>query len=420
MKVAIDIVKNNLLPKLENDTNFNNNKINASFWENFTLALLDFETDAKPIYAAVYGLELENAEKIISKLPLIYADFIKELAENYVIGNDDAATIHLLQTKNATFETEVNYFKNLEKAIKNVERKRLKSELPVSYEKLTFELPEEAIEMAIKKKGREALKEKMNVWDEELDEVDAVLSETNYSNQSNLSVFTEKNVFENKAFTRASKVISLSWIKYAAAACILITAGVFYFKSSESKTEPGSNDVVKTIDIENDSVKIIKNPELIITNTLEELAYTTTVRKDTVLSPTSSLGFAATKKVNVIEIQYKDASLMMSKLNDKIKEGIVISKKTGNDSLVNAFKTKLRSIQTQQGKYEFDGKQLTIYSGPPKENNLILTTDIKTHFIKIGEFYYKLQMTKTPISLNKVTEADIIDQLDKIVFDNDK
>jgi len=420
MKVAINIVKSNLLPKLENDNNYNNGKLNESFWENFTLALLDFETDAKPIYAAVYGLELENAEKVISKLPPIYTAFIEELAENYVIGNEDAATMHLLQTKNATFEAEVHYFKNLEKAIKNVERKRLKSELPSSYEKLTFELPEEDIEMAIKKKGREALKEKMNVWDEELEEADTVLAETNYSKQSSLSVFPEKNVFENKTFTPATKVISLSWIKYAAAACILITAGVFYFKSSESKTEPDLNKMVKTIDDENDSVKIIKNPELIITNTLEELAYTTTVSKDTVLAPIGALGFAGTNNTNLIEISYKDASIMISKLNNKIKEEIINSKKTGNDSQVNALKTQLRSVQIQQGKYEFDGKQLILYSSPEKENSLLLTTDGKSYFLKKADVYYQLQMTKTPLQLDKISHSEIIDQLDKIVFDNDK
>ena len=78
--------------------NFDNNKINESFWKNITLALLDFEMDAKPSYAAIYSLELENAENIISKLPLIYADFIKELAESYVLGSTSDATIHLLQT----------------------------------------------------------------------------------------------------------------------------------------------------------------------------------------------------------------------------------------------------------------------------------------------------------------------------------
>lgn len=420
MKVAINIIKNLLLPKLKKDSNFDNIKMNASFWETFARSLLDFEKDAKPIYAAIYGLELENAEKVISKLPVIYTAFIKELTENYVIGNEDAATNHLLHTKNATFEAEVHYFKNLEKAIKNVERKRLKSELPDSYEKLTFELPEEDIEMAIKKKGREALKEKMNVWDEELVEADAVMAETNYSKQSNLSVFPKKNVFENKALSPAPKVISLSWIKYAAAACILITVGVFYFKSPESKTAPSLDKIIESIDNENDSVKIIKNPELIITNTLEELAYTTTVRKDTVLAPIGALGFAGTNNTNLIEISYKDASIMISKLNNKIKEEIINSKKTGNDSQVNALKTQLRSVQIQQGKYEFDGKQLILYSSPEKENRLLLTTDGKTHFLKSGNLYYKLQMTKTPLLLNKISDPDIIDQLDKIVFDNDK
>jgi hypothetical protein len=359
MELAIDIVKSILLPKLEKDTNFDSNKTDATFWESFAIALLDFKKDDTKCKTAIYSLELNNPERIISKLPNIYNTYVKELAENYVLGNESEAIESLLKANNQVFEEEVRFLSNLENVIIDMERQRIIEELPTAYESLDKEL------------------------------------------------------------NKKKPIVIPLWIKYAAAACILITAGVFYFKSPESPTSPNSNGVVKTDDKENDSIKKVKNPERILDNTMEELAYTTTVRKDTVLSPTSSLGFAATKKVNVIEIQYKDASLMLSKINDKIKEEIVISKKTGNDSIVNAFKTKLRSIQTQQGKYEFDGKQLILYSNPEKENILLLTTDSKTHFIKMGDFYYKLQMTKTPIFLNKISDPDIIDQLDKIVFDND-
>ena len=58
MKLAIDIVQSLLLPKLEKDASFNANQTNIAFWEKFTTSFLDFEKDAKPVYAAIYSLGL--------------------------------------------------------------------------------------------------------------------------------------------------------------------------------------------------------------------------------------------------------------------------------------------------------------------------------------------------------------------------
>ena len=80
MKLAIDIVQSFLLPKLKKDASFDANQMNIAFWETFTNAFLDFEKDAKPVYASIYSLELKDAEKIISKLDTVYISFIKELA----------------------------------------------------------------------------------------------------------------------------------------------------------------------------------------------------------------------------------------------------------------------------------------------------------------------------------------------------
>ena len=86
MELAVNILKNILLPQLDKDFNFDSTKINNSFLDTISLALIAFENDAKPIYTIIYSLELEDVEKIISKLPLIYSTIIKELAEQYVLG----------------------------------------------------------------------------------------------------------------------------------------------------------------------------------------------------------------------------------------------------------------------------------------------------------------------------------------------
>lgn len=152
MKTAIVLVQNMLLPKLEKDSKFSQEKVSSAFWEKFTTDLLHFEEDAKPLYASIYSLELDNPEKIIDKLPNIYSEFLKELAESYVLEEHSQATDYLLKTNNATFAKEIDFLKTIQQAIKSVERKRIKADLPTSYERLTFELSETDLANATKKK----------------------------------------------------------------------------------------------------------------------------------------------------------------------------------------------------------------------------------------------------------------------------
>ena len=100
MELAIDIVKSILLPKLEKDTNFDSNITDATFWESFATALLDFEKDDTTCKTAISNLGLNNPERIISKLPNIYNSYVNELAENFVLGNESEAIGSLLKSKN--------------------------------------------------------------------------------------------------------------------------------------------------------------------------------------------------------------------------------------------------------------------------------------------------------------------------------
>lgn len=208
MKTTIHILQNIILPELEKDSTFEIQKTNAIFWTNITNDFLHFEQDAKPVYAIIYGLELDNPEKIISKLTNFFETLIKALAENYVLGETSEAYDYLLQSNNETFSKEVAFLKNLQQAVKSVERKRIKADLPNSYERLTFEISDSDFENVIKKKEREDLKEKMKGWDAELEKQESVPVVAMLAN-------------ENKD-KKQTKVISLSWMKYASIAAILI------------------------------------------------------------------------------------------------------------------------------------------------------------------------------------------------------
>ena len=103
MELAIDLLKNILIPQLEKDFNFESTKINDSFLDTISMALITFENDAKPLYTIIYSLELEDTEKIISKIPVMYSTYIKELAEQSVLGYKNTLIDKLIENKNETF-----------------------------------------------------------------------------------------------------------------------------------------------------------------------------------------------------------------------------------------------------------------------------------------------------------------------------
>ncbi|MDI5899075.1 GldM family protein [Flavobacterium yafengii] len=224
------VIKNILLPKLEKDPQFSEKKVDSFIWEKLVYDILHFEEDAKPLYASIYSLELDNPEKIINKLPNIYSQFLKVLAENYDLGQTSDATNYLLETNNVVFLKEVQFLQTMQQAIKSVERKRIKAHLPKSYERLTFELSETEIVNATKQKGREDLRVKMQQWNKELEGTDIVHSEKNDSGTSDQMTPSNNCEVDIKSILKDPKIISLSWLKHFIAVCIILSLSIYNFK----------------------------------------------------------------------------------------------------------------------------------------------------------------------------------------------
>lgn len=359
MKLANVIVQSLLLPKLEKDVRFDANQTSIAFWGTFTTALLDFEKDSKPVYAAIYSLGLKDVEKIISKLDTVYISLVKELAENHVLGIASDAIDYLIASKNYTFEKEVKFYTDLKNAITKVERKRIKKELPTGFEKFTFEIDDAIITNVLKKKSREDLKKKMAGWDEEI-------------------IASEEPPVNSIAPKKDTKVISLSWIKYAAAACLVLGLGVWFFRQSNQVLPEVENNVVSTDTTSVIQPKSIKAPS-------EVIADNTKVIEKQVQYP-SDLGFTNTTSSKIIKIYLKDASKNVSK----------------------------------QHCYKFDGTNLVVYSKDLKTQYSILSLDDKVYYLKKEADYYQLYLIKTPQQFKIVTDITIIEQLEKTSFDNEK
>ena len=387
------IIKNILLPKLKKDSKYSDEKVGASFWKNFSTVLVRFEENAQPLYTAIYSLELGNPEQIIDKLPKIYAQFLKELAECYVLGQTSEATDYLVKTNNKTFLKEVQFLKTMQQAIKSVERKRIKTELPQSYARLTFELSETEIANAIKKKAREELKKKMKLWDAELEDGVPVISMANL----------EDEITSDK--TR-SKVISLSWMKYAAAASIIIAAGIFYFKNTGTPEIPVENSVV---------IKEKKNnqPQLhpTVTETIALASIETTSSTVTVLQP-ESLGFSSDKKVK-ITINFKDATKRILSLENALRQS-----RTTDPKIFGQYKVELIQLKRQKDNYVFDGQIMTLFNKKAATDYAVMQTEEQLYYLKTGDEYYNLKVSNSPMVLEKVVSTTILETLEKIHFEN--
>jgi hypothetical protein len=400
MKKSIEIVKTLLIPKLEKDIYFHRLTLKDAFWEYFTLSFLNYENDAKPAYKLIYALQLENPEIIFDKLPYIYSKLVKELAESYVLGEPSEAKDYLLKTNNITFAKEIDFLKTMQQAIKSVERKRIKAELPTSYERLSFELSETDLANATKKKGREDLKEKMKQWDEELK-----------SKREPTIFYSLGN--ETKSVQK-SKVISLSWIKYAAAACIIITAGTLYFKFAQTDvnrfSQPTENTVVAT-DAKKDSTQPQKNTPVKEGIVLAEIE---TVSEKVIVQQSESIGFSSTEKPK-ITISYKDARQRIISLE----KYIATLSSTKEPATLAKYKSELYYLKKSNDNYIFDGKILTLFSKFNPKQDAVLVTDDQNYFLKKGNVYYNLKITKVSIPLEKVTNATTLELVEKITFENE-
>lgn len=397
MVKSIEIVKSLLIPKLEKDIFFQRIKFKDAFWETFILSFLNYENDAKPTYELIYALQLNDSEKIFDKLPNIYSKLVKELAENYVLGNHDNATNHLFQSKNKTFLAHVSFLQAMQQGIKKVERQNIKSNLPKSYERLTFELSDNEMTNAAKKIGREELRVKFKNWDNEL--------------KPENERFVLYSLGNEKKMELQQKVISLAWVKYAVAACLVLASGIWIFRYSNSDIVPSDNGVVtKEKDTTTVSPKIIESP-------VEAVAYETNIKKKYVQYQ-SELGFTNTTKSKVVTIYLKDASRSITKLENELTNELTGA--AGDGPKYKALKRQLELLLSQQGNYEFDGSRLIIYTKDLKLSCSVLSIDNKVYYLKIDSNYYHLYFTKLPLKFTLLKDQKLIEQLEKTSFENEE
>ena len=416
MNTTSTIVKNLIVPLVIKFSKGDVASLPDDFWYQFANDFIHYEIDATPTYKSLYKLELQNPEDVFEKLPQAYSNFINELAEEYVLGYQSEITTKLLESKNETFLKEVVFLNTMKSVILKTERNQLKKDLLLSYDRLVFELDEETLRQVAKKKSREDLRAKFEQWDEEFVKEESNSEVVQYSiiRESNSSFNNEKTINESNP---KRKVISLSWMKYAAAACLVLGLGVWFYNNQKQGfvhennvyTAPGKTDTPSNNNI---------NPEI----PSEVLAEVNTVIQNTSVIETG-LGFAqAVKKIKIVENNQKARMIAIEKYR-KILEKELNERPMGNgarviqiEKTINYLQNELALLKERENHYVFDGKALVMYVlKAEKENPIILYREI--YYLKRDTDFYRLNVATQPQNFIKETDLELIEKLNLLLLE---
>lgn len=405
MNKEIEIIKGIILPKIEVDLNFKEENIASNYWTEFIENLLHFEKDAKPLYVNIYQLNLENPEKIISDLDKVYGDFLKEMAELHTLGYTSEIIDKLISSRNHVFAEHVAFFKNLKQAITNIERKRLKESLPTLEDKLNFTILDNEISKAIQNRERKLLKQKMSKWDRELDPVES----PSYS--------------INPAEENQKKVISISWFRYAVAACVLFLVGFWIFNTLQKDVHP--NSTMELSSAEKQQKEILSEIKQIESRGLVEISKD---QKNVNVLENKSLGYG--KKTQKLKIVINDPQPRIASIIQAIEQyqKLLETKFAPNsfsgqnkvfkmlENKIDSLKFALSSLKNMQNTYVFDGKIVTLHTASSSKIQILFNED--EYYLKKDENLYQLVQTTQPKKLEKLKDSEKQEALSKILFDN--
>lgn len=325
-----------------------------------------------------------------------YLKFINEMAENYTLNPALFRLEKELLFENTDLKEKINYYKTLNLAVRNVERNRIKNELDLMYERLDFEIEDEKIEKSIQIHSRKELKKKFRQWDKETDDKKVIP--------------LNPEIAASKENPEKYKSKSFSWLKLAVAASVVLFAGLVVFQLIDNKPSPQNPQFV--ID-KKDTVHHYKKEKEIdepILKTEIKLAQIQTQSKEIEILEPSSLGY--TGNINLqISVNLVSHSERIESLHKAFQE-------TQNPK----YQSEIKDLKDKQGKYIFDTETIEIFDSNLKQNDLkVLKSENEFYlYVESEKSFYKLEIVKSkkPQALFKVTDENLIETLDKILFEN--
>lgn len=394
MRRDVEIVREMLHASIQKDRNYANSikkeLEKVSFWETLTDLLAKYKESPSSILAEFYKLKLSSAEQLYDELPTIYSKFVVELADSYANGQPSPSAEYLIKCNNPEFLEALDYSADFMAAIKIAERENLKKKLTLSIEGEKFNLDESEITAAVKIAARRDLKSKMKDWDQKIEENHTHIQPFPLRSIKTRHGLMDMDMKQNSRF----KAKSLTWVKYAIAACfigIVVWFGIDQYKHS------GTNHYAKQK--EDNSQKRLKSQSTKLT----DLSTPDSTVINTKIFQEDALGFVGRtpEKITIVLID----------LDKQIKQ----LKKSRNRSDVTS---EIDSLQELRGKYIFDHRTLTIY-----EKNIVkpfvLSSADSDYFIKLNGSYFRLKKTAKAQKMQVLQDSAAIQDLERIIFLNE-
>ena len=404
MRPDLEILKNHYLPEFQKLTSFATTLANEvdgdSFWEYFNQLVLSANDIDKVFTGFLNKYNVSTGEQIILRLERIRKEYISQLASLYCNNQTNPSIEFLLQNQNTDFSEEVAFIKDINTAIINTERQRLKKKLSFTDELLDFEIADSEITSALREIERKALKEKIKVWEKETTAKPLkIKSETT---DSGVAANLKKLEPSLKIAAKKTKNIPLTYFSYAAAACfigVMFWVGVKY--SSENKS--GYN-LAKN---KQDTTKIIRQKP--------EFAKVEVSQNAVPLLKESGIGYGTMDKKPILNIVVQNVQPRILSIQDFLNKPVV---DTSFNQLTNNAKEELLSLKKMERAYIFNGTTLQLFSVIDSQtSNSVIELEGNKFYLKVGNTYYQLKKVDKPTELKKVTDNGIIEALERVVFD---
>lgn len=351
----------------------------------------------------------------------IFDSFPSDLREKVILlkeelEKDSEAKSIAEKIKALNFETEIEEFKSIynsrkldleehefEKEIKaaitQIEREQLKKKLIELEENRNSEASEVEIKSAITQIEREALKKTLQKLENSL---------------------TESKISENKPQSKIFPLYSI--LKYAAAACLvfIIGFGLYQFAVKEKI----QRDQLANGDRKSLESKIGDLPEL-ETIHLEEIV--TSSNSFPVLK--SGLGYGYIQENVTIDVNNQKERIISIEMAISIYSyQLEIAKEIQNPEIkayiqeisdrIASLQEELNQLTSRENQYLFDGKILTLYTNSDtSEFKVIFYQD--NYYLKAENKFFRIDHLKELKPLQKETDTNVLDSLDKIIFNAD-
>lgn len=406
MRSDIEILKRLYLPEIEemysSAPDLKAVVSNNAFWEYFNKIVFD----TTEITNFLNSYRVATADYFISRLEERKNEYISHLASDYCNGETNPTIELLLKMQFIPFMDEVAFQKDIKKAITISENEKLKRKLSLMDEAASFEITDseiaDAFQLFEKKNEYEGLKKKMNEWDKAEQPAFSKSEHIYFQLSTSDSEYVKESGSEIR---KERKTISLSFVKYAAAACFVGAMIWFGIRFYNTGSKAGNTEVAK---VESPTI-----PDASIRPVFAKVELSENVIP---VQTEIGMGFADVGSVKKLPIVIQNVVPRIQSIEEYLNKP---QTNTSETALKAIAKEELGSLRKLSTSYVFDGKKLHLFHtlDPNVQNSVINTTD-KKYYLVSGDNFYRLTISNQEQELNKITDTELIEKLERIVFEN--